>query len=460
MQGREGPLSLRAGWRSGGSRATAGLPRQRHTWVPTGRWGTPPCFLGLPAAACPSPQPPGHRGPPQPGAPHTLCHSFPFPRPLRVRSLRRSRACVCEAVHPRGRGWGASQERAAVPASEGEAFPALALQRGRPQATPALPAQPSPGGRSPGPRGTWFSDFLATVFPDGGLPCGASGHLPVLHVCDRHRGGAGGLPLRTGGPLGAGGGGAAGRGGTRASGGACAGAPGPQSPPPEGPPCSSSPPQALIVVYAFRFPHLLNPQIGRSAHRRRHRQRILHIVLRGPALCFLAAGFSLFFYPVVSRNPAPPPQKGPRVVPETEPGAQALDPASSLPTGLPGRPAAPGPPLHSHALRRGRLRRRPSPSTRRRPSCPECPCRRLWRSLRSPLGHAFRVVFRGSSATRPRQRRLLPLPPSCWARGDSSLWPRGLSPMGGAVEHPGARGRVLVPAHRAPQALSPCGLAA
>ncbi|KAM5339001.1 endosomal/lysosomal proton channel TMEM175 isoform 2-T2 [Glossophaga mutica] len=56
--------------------------------------------------------------------------------------------------------------------------------------------------------------------------------------------------------------------------------------------------QALIVVYAFRFPHLLNPQIGRSAHRRLHRQHILHIVLRGPALCFLAAGFSLFFYPV------------------------------------------------------------------------------------------------------------------------------------------------------------------
>ncbi|XP_045690129.1 endosomal/lysosomal potassium channel TMEM175 isoform X1 [Phyllostomus hastatus] len=56
--------------------------------------------------------------------------------------------------------------------------------------------------------------------------------------------------------------------------------------------------QALIVVYAFRFPHLLNPQIGRSAHRRLHRQHILHIVLRGPALCFLAAVFSLFFYPV------------------------------------------------------------------------------------------------------------------------------------------------------------------
>ncbi|CAK6433373.1 unnamed protein product [Pipistrellus nathusii] len=56
--------------------------------------------------------------------------------------------------------------------------------------------------------------------------------------------------------------------------------------------------QALIVVYAFRLPHLLNPQIGRSAHRGLYRRHILHIVLRGPALCFLAAGFSLFFYPV------------------------------------------------------------------------------------------------------------------------------------------------------------------
>ncbi|XP_066136187.1 endosomal/lysosomal proton channel TMEM175 isoform X4 [Saccopteryx bilineata] len=55
--------------------------------------------------------------------------------------------------------------------------------------------------------------------------------------------------------------------------------------------------QALIVLYAFHFPHLLNPQIGCSAHRGLYRQHILHIVLRGPALCFLAAGFSLFFYP-------------------------------------------------------------------------------------------------------------------------------------------------------------------
>lgn len=59
-------------------------------------------------------------------------------------------------------------------------------------------------------------------------------------------------------------------------------------------------PQALIVVYAFHFPHLLNPQIECSAHRALYRQHILGIVLRGPALCFAAAGFSLFFFPLVS----------------------------------------------------------------------------------------------------------------------------------------------------------------
>uniref|UniRef100_A0A9L0TVA7 Endosomal/lysosomal proton channel TMEM175 n=1 Tax=Equus caballus TaxID=9796 RepID=A0A9L0TVA7_HORSE len=55
--------------------------------------------------------------------------------------------------------------------------------------------------------------------------------------------------------------------------------------------------QALIVVYAFHFPHLLNPQIEHCAHRALYRQHILGIILRGPALCFAAAGFSLFFYP-------------------------------------------------------------------------------------------------------------------------------------------------------------------
>ncbi|XP_012590343.1 PREDICTED: transmembrane protein 175, partial [Condylura cristata] len=56
--------------------------------------------------------------------------------------------------------------------------------------------------------------------------------------------------------------------------------------------------QALIVAYAFHFPHLLNPLLASCAHRALCRRHILGVVLRGPALCFLAAGFSLFFYPV------------------------------------------------------------------------------------------------------------------------------------------------------------------
>ncbi|XP_014408875.1 endosomal/lysosomal potassium channel TMEM175 isoform X3 [Camelus ferus] len=55
--------------------------------------------------------------------------------------------------------------------------------------------------------------------------------------------------------------------------------------------------QALIMGYAFHFPHLLNPQIQRSAHRALYKRHILRIIFHGPALCFVAAGFSLFFYP-------------------------------------------------------------------------------------------------------------------------------------------------------------------
>lgn len=54
------------------------------------------------------------------------------------------------------------------------------------------------------------------------------------------------------------------------------------------------------MVYAFSRPHFLNPQIGRSPHRGLYRRHVLHIVLRGPALCLLAAGFSWFFYPLVN----------------------------------------------------------------------------------------------------------------------------------------------------------------
>lgn len=69
--------------------------------------------------------------------------------------------------------------------------------------------------------------------------------------------------------------------------------------------CSLLFPQALIVGYAFHFPHLLSPQIQCSAHRARYRQHVLGIVLQGPALCFAAALFSLFFVPLVSAGTAP-----------------------------------------------------------------------------------------------------------------------------------------------------------
>ncbi|XP_075849032.1 endosomal/lysosomal proton channel TMEM175 isoform X3 [Microcebus murinus] len=55
---------------------------------------------------------------------------------------------------------------------------------------------------------------------------------------------------------------------------------------------------ALIVGYAFHFPHLLSPQIQCSAHRALYRKHVLRIVLRGPVLCFAAAVFSLFFFPL------------------------------------------------------------------------------------------------------------------------------------------------------------------
>ncbi|XP_075400678.1 endosomal/lysosomal proton channel TMEM175 [Tenrec ecaudatus] len=56
--------------------------------------------------------------------------------------------------------------------------------------------------------------------------------------------------------------------------------------------------QAVIVGYAFHYPHLLNPQIAHSAHKAAFRQHILGLVLRGPALCFAAALCSFFFFPL------------------------------------------------------------------------------------------------------------------------------------------------------------------
>ncbi|XP_043304467.1 endosomal/lysosomal potassium channel TMEM175 isoform X5 [Cervus canadensis] len=58
--------------------------------------------------------------------------------------------------------------------------------------TPSLDSSAAAQARPSGLAGAlmlWV--FLAAVFLDGDLPRGASGHLPVLHVCDCHRGRAG-----------------------------------------------------------------------------------------------------------------------------------------------------------------------------------------------------------------------------------------------------------------------------
>lgn len=58
--------------------------------------------------------------------------------------------------------------------------------------------------------------------------------------------------------------------------------------------------QAVIVVYGFYHPHLLNQQIQVSENQNLYKSHILKIILRGPVLCFLAAIFSFFFIPLVS----------------------------------------------------------------------------------------------------------------------------------------------------------------
>lgn len=58
--------------------------------------------------------------------------------------------------------------------------------------------------------------------------------------------------------------------------------------------------QAVIVVYGFYHPHLLNQQIQVSENQNFYKRHILKIILRGPILCLLAAIFSFFFIPLVS----------------------------------------------------------------------------------------------------------------------------------------------------------------
>ncbi|XP_074850660.1 endosomal/lysosomal proton channel TMEM175 [Carettochelys insculpta] len=56
--------------------------------------------------------------------------------------------------------------------------------------------------------------------------------------------------------------------------------------------------QAIIVVYGFYHPCLLNHQIQVSENQAFYKRYILQIILRGPVLCFLAAIFSFFFIPM------------------------------------------------------------------------------------------------------------------------------------------------------------------
>ncbi|XP_020861057.1 LOW QUALITY PROTEIN: endosomal/lysosomal proton channel TMEM175 [Phascolarctos cinereus] len=56
--------------------------------------------------------------------------------------------------------------------------------------------------------------------------------------------------------------------------------------------------QAAIVTYGFHYPYLLNRQIRQSENKAFYKQHILNIILRGPALCFFAAIFSFFFFPL------------------------------------------------------------------------------------------------------------------------------------------------------------------
>ncbi|XP_062985179.1 endosomal/lysosomal proton channel TMEM175 [Elgaria multicarinata webbii] len=56
--------------------------------------------------------------------------------------------------------------------------------------------------------------------------------------------------------------------------------------------------QAIIVLYGFHHPYLLNHQIQESENQEFYKYHILKIILRGPTLSFLAAIFSFFFIPL------------------------------------------------------------------------------------------------------------------------------------------------------------------
>ncbi|KAJ7335290.1 hypothetical protein JRQ81_013231 [Phrynocephalus forsythii] len=56
--------------------------------------------------------------------------------------------------------------------------------------------------------------------------------------------------------------------------------------------------QAVIVMYGFHHPYLLNHEIQESENQVFYKYHILKIILRGPTLSFFAAIFSFFFIPL------------------------------------------------------------------------------------------------------------------------------------------------------------------
>lgn len=65
------------------------------------------------------------------------------------------------------------------------------------------------------------------------------------------------------------------------------------------PPPRASPPQSVIVVYAFSRPFLLNEQIQISENQTFYKRNILKVIMRVPLMCFIASVFSFILFQLV-----------------------------------------------------------------------------------------------------------------------------------------------------------------
>lgn len=59
--------------------------------------------------------------------------------------------------------------------------------------------------------------------------------------------------------------------------------------------------QAIIVVYAFSRPFLLNEQIQISENQTFYKHHILKVITRVPLVCFIASVFSFIFFQLVGQ---------------------------------------------------------------------------------------------------------------------------------------------------------------